>query len=310
MTARMVRLCVLVLCCACALVAQSTSPSLVERLGYPADARLLILHADDFGMSHSENRATIEALEHGWITSTSLMVPAPWFPEAARWAHEHPDADVGIHLVLTSEWEGLRWGPITGRRAAPSLLDKDGFLPNDTPAVKDAKIGEVREELAAQVALARAHGVNISHLDSHMTALMTTPELFQAYRDLGAREHLLVLFERQGGDYSPRPEWAPLSEAPIDKALGLQSGIPLRDWSTWYERQLAALKPGGVYELVLHLAYNDDEARGTVSHNEDFGPAWRQADFDMVRSAEFQRFLREQKFVLIRWRDLARALKP
>src|SRR5918993_1567124 len=74
------------------------SRTLQERLGHPADARVLVIHADDLGMSHSVNRATFEALEKGWITSASILVPCPWFPEVARFAREHPDADLGIHL--------------------------------------------------------------------------------------------------------------------------------------------------------------------------------------------------------------------
>src|SRR5713101_1651243 len=75
-----------------------------ERLGYTETARVLVLHADDLGMSHSVNVATFDALEKGWITSASILVPCPWFPEVARWAKQHPNADLGIHLALTSEW--------------------------------------------------------------------------------------------------------------------------------------------------------------------------------------------------------------
>ena len=84
--------------------------SLQERLGYPASARLLILHADDFGMSHSVNRAIFEALEHGWVTSASIMVPCPWFAEVAQWAKAHPEAALGIHLVLNSEMDDSSLG--------------------------------------------------------------------------------------------------------------------------------------------------------------------------------------------------------
>src|SRR5262245_18307239 len=87
-------------------------PLLQVRLGYAPDARVLIIHADDLGMSHSVNRATFEALEHKWITASSILVPCPWFPEVARWAREHPDADLGIHLAVNSEWTGFRWGPL------------------------------------------------------------------------------------------------------------------------------------------------------------------------------------------------------
>src|SRR5271170_3924397 len=121
-----------------------------ERLGYPASARLLVIHADDFGMNHSVNRAISEALEKGWVTSASILVPCPWFPEVAKWAKEHPDADVGIHQALNSEWTTLRWGPVSPKDKVPTLLDPDGDLPLDTPAVaQNAKLFEVETELRA-----------------------------------------------------------------------------------------------------------------------------------------------------------------
>ena len=84
-----------------------------ERLGYPASARLLVIHADDLGMAHSVNSAIFEAFENHWITSASILVPCPWFPEVATWAKTHPDADLGIHLDLNSEWTTYRWRPIS-----------------------------------------------------------------------------------------------------------------------------------------------------------------------------------------------------
>src|SRR5450755_684867 len=99
---------------ACVSVAQNSPQTTIqhktvqERLGYPASARLLVIHADDLGMNHSVNRATFEALEKGWITSASILVPCPWFPEVARWAKHNPDVDLGIHLALNSEWTDLR----------------------------------------------------------------------------------------------------------------------------------------------------------------------------------------------------------
>src|SRR5207249_10271849 len=107
----------------------SQSPTVQERLGHPASARLIVIHADDLGMSHSVNRATFEALEKGWVTSSSILVPCPWFPEVARWAQAHPDADLGIHLALNSEWTAFRWGPVSPVSKVQSLLDDQGYLP-------------------------------------------------------------------------------------------------------------------------------------------------------------------------------------
>src|SRR5450759_876949 len=165
-------------CLSCPVLAQSlaavqekTVPknTVPERLGYPASARLLVIHADDLGMNHSVNRATFAALEKGWITSASILVPCPWFPEVARWAKQNPNVDLGIHLALNSEWTTLRWGPVSGASKVPSLLDERGYLPLETPAVaQNAKMTDVDYELRAQIDRAQKAGIRIAHLDTHM----------------------------------------------------------------------------------------------------------------------------------------------
>src|SRR5947209_9221421 len=126
--------------------------SIAERLGHPANSRLLVIHADDFGMSHSVNRAIEEALEKRWVTSASILVPCPWFPEVVRWAKLHSDADLGIHLALTSEWTTLRWGPVSPQPRTSTLLDPDGYLPLTSEYVAThARIPDVETETRAQV---------------------------------------------------------------------------------------------------------------------------------------------------------------
>src|SRR5260370_25991632 len=122
-------------CLTQSLAQTSESKTVQERLGYPASARLLVIHADDLGMDHSVNRATLEALEQGWITSATILVPCPWFPEVARWAKQHPNADLALHLALTSECTDLRWAPVSGAARLPSLVHAHGYFPLDTPDV-------------------------------------------------------------------------------------------------------------------------------------------------------------------------------
>ena len=280
--------------------------SVQERLGHPPSARLLVLHADDLGMAHSVNRATFEALERGWVTSASILVPCPWFPDVVRFAREHPDADLGIHLALNSEWTGYRWRPLSPAPSVPSLLDADGYLPLvETEVVARAVPAEVERELRAQVDLARGAGIAVSHLDSHMATLFRSPELFAVYRGVGEAYGLPLLLERDGDRNAPAA--AGREQALVDRVLSIGPGVPPERWREAYEEMPAPLPPG-VYQLIVHLAYDDEEMRGATWDHPDWGAAWRQADLDLVRSEEFRAFLREQGFVLVGWRDLARAM--
>ena len=290
-------------------VSQTAPKSVQERLGYPASARLLILHADDFGMNHSVNRATSEALENHWITSASILVPCPWFVEAANFAKAHPDADLGIHQALNSEWTTFRWGPVTSKDKVPSLLDAQGYLPLDTPEVaKNAKPEEVETELHAQIDRARQFGVNITHLDTHMTALFGSTDLYKVYLKMG-HSYGLPILEEWEGSHGPLGVTPPPEEVLVQKVVAIDPGIDAKDWTAWYEKQLAPLGPG-VYQVIVHLAYDDDEMRGATADHPDWGSAWRQHDLDMVKSPEFQKFLRDQGFILVGWKDLAKALPP
>jgi len=280
--------------------------TVAERLGYPASARLLVIHADDLGMNHSVNRATFEALEKGWITSSSILVPCPWFPEVAGWAKQHPNADLGIHLALNSEWTTLRWGPVSPKDKVPSLLDATEYLPLDTPAVaQNAKPSEVESELRAQVDRAQSAGIHVTHLDTHMGALFESADLFQVYQRMG-HSYGLPILEARAGSHAPVGTSPPAGEVLVEKVIEIDPGIDAKDWASWYRKQLKPLGPG-VYQVIVHLAYDDEEMRGATYDHPDWGAAWRQHDLDMVKSAEFRQFLKEQGFVLVTWKKLAKA---
>src|SRR5713226_9752155 len=172
-------------------LSQAETKTLVERLGYPRDAKLLIVHADDLGAAHSINTASIKALESGLVSSASIMIPCPWLPEIAAYARTHPEADLGLHLTLTSEWNLYRWGPVLGKERVPSLLDSSGYLyPLENEAAAHMDIKEVEAEIRAQIARARALGIQPTHLDSHMGTLYQSKALFETLLRV-ARENKL-----------------------------------------------------------------------------------------------------------------------
>src|SRR5882672_12749021 len=177
--ARIVSLLLVVAFAALAALGQDKT-SVAQRLGFGRDAKLLIVHADDVGMTHAVNAATIKALESGGVNSASIMVPCPWFPEIADYAKSHPEVDFGLHLTLTSERIYYRWGPVASADKVRSLLDENGYLRHDWTPTTHIDPHEAELELRAQIDRAYAMGVRPTHLDSHQYRLDSTgKELFE-----------------------------------------------------------------------------------------------------------------------------------
>lgn len=283
---------------------QSHTNDLAQRLGYPANSRLLIIHADDFGMMHTVDTAIEEAFDKHWITSASILVPCPWFPEVAMWAKAHPDADLGIHLALNADWTSYRWSSVSDQPKGSSLLDADGYLPLTTPyVVAHARMSDVETETHAQVSKAAAAGIHITHLDTHMGTIVSSPELFSVYLATGHAYKLPVLLSHGFETYSAKLDPDAIV---LDGVLQIRPGVPQSQWLDAYKKMLQPLAPG-TYQLIVHLAHNDAEIQGATFDHPDWGAQWRQNDFDVVSSPEFQKFLKDQGFILISWKDLAKA---
>jgi predicted glycoside hydrolase/deacetylase ChbG (UPF0249 family) len=289
------------------LLVVSTLPAqtktIAERLGYPADSKLLIIHADDLGFSHSVDAASFDALDSGAVSSASIMVPTPWIAEVAAYARAHPNADLGLHLTLTSEWETYRWGSVESADKVLSLLDSAGTFPREvSPVAVRAKPLEVECELRAQIERAFALGIRPTHVDSHMGALFSTPELFATYVKVARSYRLPFLALR--GDRRVAPQ-SPLSEKDIllDTVLIAGPEVPRDQWKAFYLKAIADLKPG-LTELIVHLGRDDSELQAVTINHEPYVSAWRQRDYDVVTSPEFRKALKDNRVILVTWREL------
>jgi len=292
------------LCCS---NASSQSKTLAERLGYPRDSKLLIIHADDLAVSHSEDAASFDALDKHAATSASIMVPCPWLTEVAAYAKSHPDADLGLHLTLTAEWKTDRWGPVESKDKVPSLLDPDGYLwPEVAPALEHIKADDAERELRAQVEHAIAVGIHPTHLDSHMGVLFARPDLIAVYVKV-AHEYKLPFL----GMLTPNAPQGVFSDKDImlDSVVIANPTVQPANWKNFYLDAVKNLKPG-LTEIIVHLAHDDAESQAVMVDHPDYGAAWRQRDYDAITSPDLKKALEDSHVILIRWSDLKKLQNP
>jgi predicted glycoside hydrolase/deacetylase ChbG (UPF0249 family) len=281
--------------------------TVAEKLGYPKNAKLLIIHADDIGVSHSENTASITGMEKGSISSGSIMVPCPWMPEIAAYAAAHPNADLGLHLTLTAEWNNYKWGPVLPRTEVPSLVDDKGFFPNNSGDVaKNAKAAEVEKELRAQVERAKQFGIDPTHLDTHMGSVLTSVEIAKVYVKLGHEYKVPVLMSPVVAKMFLNADLKDLgaeNDVHTDAVIMAQPDDFKGGMKNFYTKSLKALQPG-LNVLLLHAAHNDDEMSAVTVDHPDYGAAWRQADFEFFTSEECKKLLQENDIKVVKWKDI------
>jgi predicted glycoside hydrolase/deacetylase ChbG (UPF0249 family) len=289
------------------LLVVSTLPAqtktIAERLGHPADSKLLIIHADDLAVAHSVDVATFDALDRGAVSSASVMVPTPWITEVVAYAKAHPNADIGLHLTLTSEWDTYRWGSVEAPDKVPSLLDSAGTFPKDEKVVAaTAKPLEVEREIRAQIERALALGIRPTHLDSHMGSLFTTPELMATYVKV-AREYRLPFLALRGDPRSPPQASLSDKDVVLDAVIIAGPEVPRNQWKEFYLKAIADLKPG-LTEMIVHLGRDDSELQAVTVNHEPYGSAWRQRDYEVMTSPEFRKALHDNHVILVTWKEL------
>ena len=310
------------------MTAADAPPSdLTARLGLGADARAIILNADDLGMCRAANRAILPLLREGFLDSSTVMVPCPWAPDALAAAAADPGLDVGVHLVLTSEWTRYRWRPLTG--TGTSLVDDAGYFPGAVDVVeRQARDEDVAAELAAQLNAALAAGVDVSHLDNHMGSvygLATGRSFLPQVLELAAARGLPFRLPRSLdglGAMGADPD-APGSQAILDAATAAAdaAGVVILDRLWTHPFELAgegtpdaegydAVKAGfldllrgvhpGVTEIFLHPMLHDDELRDAV----DYAAPKRGYEERLLRDPDVAAVIADEGLVRVGWRDL------
>jgi predicted glycoside hydrolase/deacetylase ChbG (UPF0249 family) len=268
-----------------------------ELLGYPADARLLILNADDFGMCQAENEATIQAIKQGLASSCTLMMPCPWGLHGLQLLRENPDIPFGVHLTAVCEYQYYRWGPLTSREKVPSLLDKAGFFYSEERIPEflgQANLAELETEFRAQIEAVVAGGLKPTHLDSHCGIHTRREDIFDMTVHLAHEYGLAVRATIKPLTTKLQQQGYPT----LDHELLDSYDIDPRTKPAHYYNLLRELPPG-LSEWALHPAIGNAELKAISS-------SWpvRQTDFDFLMAQEARDIIQAEGIVILSYEAL------
>ncbi|MDF6017228.1 polysaccharide deacetylase family protein [Streptomyces sp. JH34] len=272
-----------------------------ESLGFPPDARLLIVNCDDFGMRPTVNAAVIESVEEGIATSCSLMTVCPAAPDAVRLLRRHPAVPFGIHLTLVCESPRSPWGPLSPAEKVPSLLDPCGNLFEPTPAGRAALLGrarpdEVETEFRAQIDAVADAGLAPTHLDFHCLADGGRDDVLDLTVGLAAEYGLAVRVWLEKGRHAMRRRGLPV----VDHDFLDSFSLPTEGKAEHYGRLLHEL-PAGLSEWAVHPALDGRETEAL-----DDGRPVRRTDHAFLTSPEAREAVIREGITLIDYRSLQR----
>ena len=291
----------------------------LKKLGFSNDDRVVIIHTDDIGMCQASVDAFAEMTEFGLISSGAVMVPCPWFLEAADFAVSNPEVDLGAHLTLTSEWQTYRWGPISTRDPESGLMDDQGFFHRRSEGVWEHTNPEaVHVELEAQITRALAAGINLTHIDTHMGSV-AHPKIISSYIQLAMKFGLPLMLPRM--DVPAIMAQQGIDEETAKSLVGTlhtleEMGLPLLDGMSGLELEhaegrfeqareaLLALKPG-ITHFIIHPSKDTPELR----HITD---SWdcRVADYETFTSQATRDLIKNEGIQVIGYRALKVLMPP
>jgi chitin disaccharide deacetylase len=267
-------------------------------LGYPADARLLIINADDFGMCHATNTAIFRSLTEGVVCSTTLMVPCPWAIHAMRLLRENPAIPFGVHLTALCDGADYRWRPLTSQDKVPSLVDETGYFyrfERMAEFLAQARLDELEVEFRAQIETVLNAGLKPTHLDWHALRIARRPEIFDVMFKL-AREYGLALRVRE----RPLIENVQRRGLPCNDHDFLDSYLLDTSGKAARFAQLLRDLPVGLNEWAVHPGLEDGELLAI----EPEGASVRQADLDCMVAAQIREVIQKEGITLLSYKPL------
>lgn len=258
----------------------------------------LIVRGDDMGYTHSGNEALIKTYTNGIVTSIEVIVPSPWFPEAVKMLQANPGVDVGIHLALTSEWDNVKWRPLTD---CSSLKDADGYFypmvfpnrnyPGRAILENQWKIEDVEKEFRAQIELGMKYLPHISHISGHMGCSFLSEEVRALTNKLAKEYKLLTDTDLQQVEYM-RVDWKDKNTAArIDAFI----------------TALSKLEPGKTYVFVEHPGLYDAELKAVHHIGYENVAEDRQSVTEVFTSEKVKAAIKEKGIELIGYRDLEKS---
>jgi predicted glycoside hydrolase/deacetylase ChbG (UPF0249 family) len=269
----------------------------VVSYGQQNTAPRLIVRGDDMGFSHSGNVALIKSSLEGIQTSIEVIVPSPWFPEAVKMLEQNPKIDVGIHVALTSEWDNVKYRPVSN---SPSITNADGYFypfiyrnsnyPGQALMENNPKIEDIEREIRAQIELALKKIPRISHMSSHMGCYNMNPEV-QALAKRLAKEYKI--------DIEP-------SELGV-KGISYKGPKETSEQKVWsFIKMLDELKAGETYLFVDHPGIDTPELRAIYHIGYEDVAIDRQGVTDAWTDPRVKEAIKKKGIQLISYADLTK----
>ena len=298
-------------------VPQLDGKNWAEKLGYPVDSKVVMLHADDIGMCSEANEAVIPYLLNDQIQSASAMVPCPWFNDIADWYKKHPEMDIGLHLTLTSEWKNYRWGPGSNSSSVPELIDTEGYLWRRVIDVASrTPVATIEKEVRAQIERAYERGIKPGHIDTHMGTLYSKVEYAEAFFNIAMEYGIpanvieftpdrVQKFRKQGYPITARliESGRKYTLPKLDDFSSVPDGKSYQNKKENFFDLIQNLEPG-ITEIIFHPSIYTEGLKKITN-------SWQQRVWEakMFSDPEVIQFLKNEGIIFTNWKEMMARFK-